>query len=289
MADLALHDRAREAASALADRIGARRPRLAVVLGSGLGPFAEAVEGAVEVAFRDVPHVRAPTVSGHGGRFVAGTLAGADAVVVSGRLHGYEGYAPDEVTFPVRVLAALGVEALVLTNSAGGISPALAPGSLMLVEDHVNLTGANPLRGPNDDRLGPRFPDMTEVYDAGLRRELSLAADEVGVALAGGVYAGVAGPSYETPAEVRMLARLGADAVGMSTVWEAVVARHAGLRLACVSCITNAAAGISGGALSHTEVVETAERASGSLAALLVAFCRRSSFGRGGETLGGTE
>jgi purine-nucleoside phosphorylase len=269
--------RSRAAAASLGDRFEGRRPRLAVQLGSGLGAFADRLGDTVRVDFTDVPHHREPTTPGHAGVYVAGEVAGIAVVVSAGRLHGYEGYAPDDVTFPVRVLAALGVETLVLTNAAGGVDPSFAPGDLMLVEDHLNLTGANPLRGPNDDRLGPRFPDMTEVYDAGLRGDLEHAAIDVGIVLRRGVYAGVAGPSYETPAEIRMLRALGAHAVGMSTVHEAIVARHGGLRLACISCITNAAAGLAGSPLTHTEVTNTAERSSEALSLLLEAFVRNTA------------
>jgi len=272
MLDIAF--RADAAASVLGDRFEQRRPRLALVLGSGLRGVVDDVEDATSVAFSEVPHVRCPTAPGHEGRFVAGTLGGLDVVVVSGRLHGYEGLAVEEVTFPIRILASLGVETVLLTNAAGGVAPTLGAGDLMIVDDHVNLTGVNPLRGPNDDRLGTRFPDMTAVYDAALREALDRAAAAAAVRVAHGVYAGVAGPSYETPAEVRMLRTLGADAVGMSTVHEAIVARHAGLRLGCVSCITNAAAGFAGSPLSHIEVLETAGRTLDALRALILAFCR---------------
>jgi purine-nucleoside phosphorylase len=250
---------------------------VAFVLGSALGAFAARCEDPIPVAYSEVPHMRSPTVAGHAGRFVSGEIEGLGALVLSGRLHGYEGYAPEEVTFPVRVLAALGVETLVLTNAAGGVDPSFAPGDLMLVEDHINLPGANPLRGPNDERLGTRFPDMTKAYDAALGEAVAAAAADAAVALRRGVYAGVAGPSYETPAEVRMLGALGAHAVGMSSVHEAIVARHAGLRLAAVSCITNRAAGISGSPLAHTDVMETAERAASALGSVLAALCRRLS------------
>lgn len=267
--------RSQAAATALRDRIDDRQPRVALVLGSALGRFADRCEDAIPVAYSEVPHLRTPTTAGHAGRFVAGRVEGLDVLVLSGRLHYYEGYTLEEVTFPIRVLAALGVETLVLTNAAGGIDPSFAAGDLMTIDDHLNLTGVNPLRGQNDDRLGPRFPDMTNAYDAGLRETIVAAAADTGVALRRGVYAGVAGPCYETPAEIRMLASLGAHAVGMSTVAEAIVARHAGLRLAGVSCITNAAAGITGSPLSHTEVMETAERSVRAFDAVLAGLCRR--------------
>jgi purine-nucleoside phosphorylase len=275
MTDLYLHSRS--AAAALRERIEDRQPRVAFVLGSGLDRFAERCEDAIPVAYSEVPHMRSPTAAGHAGRFVSGAVGGLDVVVLSGRLHYYEGYALDEVTFPVRVLAALGVETLVLTNAAGAVDPSFAAGDLMLIEDQINLTGANPLRGPNDDRLGPRFPDMTNLYDASLGETILGLGAELGTRLRRGVYAGVAGPCYETPAEVRMLGAVGAHAVGMSTVPEAIVARHAGLRLAGISCITNLAAGITGSALTHTDVMETAERSASALARLLAALCRRLS------------
>ncbi len=270
-----IYFRSQAAAAALRERIDERRPRVALVLGSALGPFADRCEDAIPVAYSEVPHMRTPTTAGHAGRFVSGRVEGLDVLVLSGRLHYYEGYTLEEVTFPIRVLAALGVETLVLTNAAGGIDPSFASGDLMAIEDHINLTGVNPLRGQNDDRLGPRFPDMTNAYDAGLRETVAAAAKDAGVALRRGVYGGVAGPCYETPAEIRMLAALGAHAVGMSTVAEAIVARHAGLRLAGVSCITNAAAGITGSPLSHTEVMETAERSARAFDAVLAGLCRR--------------
>jgi purine-nucleoside phosphorylase len=269
--------KAQAAAVALRDRIEERRPRAAIVLGSALGSFAGLVEDAIPVAYSEVPHMRAPTAAGHSGRFVSGSVGGLEVLVLSGRLHYYEGYALEEVTVPVRLVAALGVETLVLTNAAGGLDPSFAPGDLMVIEDHLNLVGASPLRGPNDERLGPRFPDMTGLYDPALCAALEEIGPELGITLRRGVYAGVAGPSYETPAEVRMLHALGAHAVGMSTVPEAIVARHAGLRLAGISCITNSAAGISGRPLTHTEVMETAERSAGALDAVLAGLCRRLS------------
>jgi purine-nucleoside phosphorylase len=267
--------RAQAAAVALRDRIDERQPLAAFVLGSALGGFAERCEGAISVPFADIPHMRTPTAEGHAGRFVSGTVAGLPVLMLSGRLHYYEGYSLDEVTFPVRILAAMGVKTLVLTNAAGGVDPTFEPGDLMLIEDHVNLTGSNPLVGRNDDRLGPRFPDMSHAYDKELAELFDEEANRIGITLRRGVYAGLTGPSYETPAEVRMLRHLGAHAVGMSTVSEAIVARHAGLRLAGVSCITNAAAGHAGGALTHTEVMETASRAAGAFEALLTAVCGR--------------
>ena len=265
------------AAATLRQRIDERQPRVAIVLGSALGGFAARCTDAISVAYSEVPHMRTPTAAGHAGRIVSGRVEELDVLVLAGRLHYYEGYTLEEVTFPIRILAALGVEALVLTNAAGGVDPAFAAGDLMVIEDHLNLTGVNPLRGPNDDRLGTRFPDMTDLYDPDLCETILDVGAELGIPLWRGVYAGVAGPSYETPAEVRMLAGLGASAVGMSTVPEAIVARHAGLRLAGISCITNPAAGLSGSALTHTEVMTIAERSAGTFDALLAGLCRRLS------------
>ncbi len=281
--DADVFSRAQEAASAVAERLDGLRPSVAVVLGSGLGDIATRfLEASVVVPYRDIPHLREPSVSGHAGRILAGPVAGVDVVVFSGRVHGYEGYSPDEVTFQVRLAAALGVDTLVLTNAAGGIDPGLRPGDLMYVEDHLNLTGSNPLTGTNDERLGPRFPDMSSVYDAELRRLVKRTADDEGIAVRKGIYAGVAGPSYETPAEVRLLRVLGADAVGMSTVHEAIVARHTGLRIVCISCITNSAAGSAASPLTHTEVIEIAQRMSDSVSRLLRGFLIRLSDERGG-------
>lgn len=269
------YSRIQLATSVLREHLDGREPRAAFVLGSALGPFAEAVGDAVSVPFSEIPHLRSPTAEGHAGRFVAGTVRGLPVLVMSGRLHAYEGWELDEVTFPIRVIAALGVETIVLTNAAGGIDLSFAAGDLMVIEDHLNLTGANPLTGPNDDRLGPRFPDMTNAYDPALRELLHLAAARIGLTLRGGVYAGLSGPNYETAAEVRMLRAIGAHAVGMSTVYEAIVARHSGLRLAGISCITNAAVGDASSPLSHTEVMNTALRSAESFQALLEGFCEK--------------
>jgi purine-nucleoside phosphorylase len=237
-----------------------RTPRAGAVLGSGLGEFAGRVEDAVAIPYGEIPHFRKVSVAGHAGRLVLGTVGGVPVAVLQGRYHYYEGHAIEDVVFPVRVLGKLGIGSLLLTNAAGGISAALRPGDLMVIRDHINLMGVNPLRGANDERLGPRFPDMSAVYDPGFREAIAAAQAELGLQPKQGVYLALSGPSYETPAEIRMLAALGADAVGMSTVPEAVCARHLGLRVAGVSCITNLAAGISAQPLSHREVTETAER-----------------------------
>jgi purine-nucleoside phosphorylase len=274
-----LHELVQASAAFLRPRLGGRQPRVGVVLGSALGSFAARVEDATRVLYRDVPHFTAPMVAGHLGELVLGAVEGTQVAVLAGRIHYYEGHTLDEVTFPVRVLAALGVETLVLTNASGGVNPEFNAGDLMVIDDHLNLMGANPLRGPNDKRLGPRFPDLTDLYEPELRTVLDRAAAAAGFELRHGVYAAVAGPSYETPAEVRALRALGADAVGMSTVPEAVVARHSGLRVAGVSCITNAAAGLAGGSLSHRNVMFVASQAADRLEALLAGFCRDLSHG----------
>lgn len=235
-------------------------PLVGVVLGSGLGEFADQVTEKSMFAYADIPHFKKVSVAGHAGRLVMGKIGALPVAVLQGRYHFYEGHDISDVVFPVRVLAKLGVKSLLLTNAAGGISRDLRPGDLMVIRDHINLMGINPLRGANDERLGPRFPDMSVVYDREFREVIAAAQKEIGLASKQGVYLALSGPSYETPAEIRMLAALGADAVGMSTVPEAICARHMGLRVAGISCVTNLAAGISAQALSHKEVTETAAR-----------------------------
>jgi purine-nucleoside phosphorylase len=240
-----------------------------VVLGSGLGAFADRLDRSVTVPYGAIPGFPESTVAGHEGALVWGMLGRVPTVVMKGRVHYYEGHDMQRVTFPVRVLAGLGVPWLLVTNAAGGINPGFSPGDMMVITDHLNLTGHNPLRGPNDERLGPRFPDMSEAYCREGRAMLHAAARNAGITLREGIYAGLGGPSYETPAEIRMLARLGADAVGMSTVAEVTVARHAGLRVMGLSVITNLAAGISATPLSHAEVTETGNRVKASLCEVL--------------------
>lgn len=261
-----------EAAEAAAEhlRTVCAAPKVAVVLGSGLGAFADRLSDPVVVPYADLPDFPQPGVSGHSGQLVIGRLpSGATVAALSGRVHLYEGHGMATVVHPVRTLARWGVGAAVITNAAGGISPAFRPGDLMLITDHVNLTGMNPLTGPNDERLGVRFPDMSVAYDAGLRAHLEGAAADRGVALQKGVYVGLTGPSYETPAEIRMYQTMGIDAVGMSTVNEVIAARHAGLRVAGISCITNVAAGLSDALLDHAEVKETAALARDAFVGLL--------------------
>lgn len=265
---LGVVDRLTKAHEALRGRYAAR-PRVGVVLGSGLGDFAERVVNATRVPYREIPGMPTPHVAGHAGELVFGTVADVPVACLSGRAHLYEGHAPEDAVFGVRLLAELGCGAVLVTNAAGGINAALAPGSLMLITDHINLTGRNPLVGLNDERLGPRFPDLSVAYDASLRKAAHEVAQAQGVELAEGVYAGVLGPSYETPAEVRMLATLGADAVGMSTVLEVIALRHRGVRVGGLSCITNWAAGISATPLDHSEVQLTAARVAERLTRLM--------------------
>ena len=235
-------------------------PSTAVVLGSGLGGFASSLEGASSIAYGEIPNWPVSSVVGHEGRLVIGASGGRPIAALSGRAHLYEGHDLRTVTFGIRVLGLLGVKTLILTNAAGGINAGFTPGDLMVINDHINLLGSSPLTGPNDDRFGVRFPDLTNVYSPRLRRVADDTAAAQGLALRHGVYAAWHGPSYETPAEVRYLRIIGADAVGMSTVPEAIVARHMGIEVLGVSCITNFAAGVLPQPLNHDEVLETAKR-----------------------------
>ena len=262
------YDRMMAARDFLASR-GAEDAPVALVLGSGLGAFGDSLDGATAIPFGEVPGFPTSAVAGHKGRFLIGEVGGAGVLVLQGRVHAYEGWTADEVVFGVRTLASLGVRAVVLTNAAGGLNPDFSPGDLMVISDHLNLTGGNPLCGPNDDRLGTRFPDMTDAYDPALSGAIRASADRLGLQLRRGVYAGMLGPSYETPAEIRMLRTLGADAVGMSTVPECIALRHMGVRVTGISCITNLAAGISPEPLSHDEVKETGARVARDFVALL--------------------
>ena len=261
-------------------RKGLRLPEtespLAVVLGSGLGAFADALTDARALPFAELPGFPPATVPGHKGRMVYGKLAPTSILVLQGRIHGYEGHDAATVALPARVLGALGVRALIVTNAAGSCNPSFAPGDLMRITDHINFTGRNPLTGANEERLGPRFPDLTHAYDARLATALEEAARSVGQTLRAGVYLQMNGPSYETAAEVRMARTLGADAVGMSTVPEVIAAAHMGVPVAGISCITNLAAGISQHPLTHQEVVEVARAAEGKFIDLLCAFVPRA-------------
>lgn len=237
-----------------------QRPTVGLVLGSGLGDFADTLENAQRIPYADIPDFPQPTVEGHSGAFVFGTKQGKSVVVLQGRLHYYEGFTQQEITLPIRVLAAIGVKTLVLTNAAGGVNLGYKPGTLMLISDHINYSGMNPLIGPNLDKFGPRFPDMSDLYTASLRAAIKEKAAAAGIPLEEGVYLMYSGPNYETPAEIRAFRVLGADAVGMSTAPEALVAGHSGLDVVGVSCITNMAAGVLPIKLCHTEVMETAAK-----------------------------
>lgn len=263
-----LYDRAEQAARAIRGRIS-EEPRIAVVLGSGLGDFADELQNAVAIPYAEIPGFPTSTAHGHAGRLVAGSVEKVPVLAMQGRVHFYEGYSLEEVTFPVRTFALLGIKTLILTNAAGGIDIELNQGSLMVISDHLNLMGVNPLRGPNDQRFGPRFPDMTEVYSRELQERTIGEANALGIDLRRGIYAGLAGPCYETPAEIHMLRGFGADAVGMSTVPEAIVARHMGMQVLGISCITNMAAGISDQQINHEEVMETGRRVRDTFARLL--------------------
>jgi len=248
------------------------RPRVAVVLGSGLGGLADELAPRVEIPYADIPGWPGATAVGHAGKLALGKLGGLDVAVLAGRAHLYEGYTPAQVTFGVRVMGALGVRSLVLTNAAGGIKPSLEPGGLMLIADHINLQGVNPLVGPNDDALGPRFPDMSDAYSRAYRETARRVAAELSIPLAEGVYAALLGPSYETPAEIRYVRAIGADLVGMSTVPETIVANHMGMKVLGISCVTNMAAGILPGKISHEEVLETGAKVRDTLVRFLKAL-----------------
>jgi purine-nucleoside phosphorylase len=254
-----LYERAEHAARIIRAELS-EEPRVALILGSGLGAFADDLQDAVAIPYEEIPGFARPTVEGHAGRLVSGTIEGVPVVAMQGRFHYYEGYTFEEVVFPVRSLGVLGIKSLVLTNAAGGLNVEFDQGSLMVISDHLNLMGANPLLGLNDERFGPRFPDMSEVYSREYQEVAVAEAHAVGLELRRGIYAALSGPSYETPAEIRMLRTLGADAVGMSTVPEAIVARHMGIKVLGISCITNMAAGLLDQPISHDEVIETGAR-----------------------------
>jgi len=272
--DLAL-DCARTARAAL--RLDPGTSPVAVVLGSGLGAFGDQLASARSVSFVDLPGFPRVTVPGHRGRLVLGELAGIPVLVQQGRLHAYEGHDAATVAFPARVLGVLGARALILTNAAGAVNPQLQPGDLMRLTDHINLTGRNPLVGPNEELLGPRFPDLSRAYSPALAEALEEAARETGIVLRRGVYAQFLGPSYETPAEVRMARVLGADAVGMSTVPEVIAAAHQSVPCCAISCITNHAAGLTDKPLTHQEVVAVAQQIEGRLLQLLRSFLPRAA------------
>jgi purine-nucleoside phosphorylase len=255
-----LYEQIQVAVSAVRGRIGRKQPTLGLVLGSGLGAFAEQLRAPTVVDYGDIPHFPVSSIEGHAGRLVVGEMAGVTVCAMQGRVHFYEGHDLIKVTFPIRVLVLLGCRTLIITNAAGAVNPTFEPGDLAIITDHINLFPEGALRGANDVRLGPRFPDMTQAYAPALRALAGKVGKQLQIPLRQGVYAGLPGPSYETPAEIRMLRTIGADLCGMSTVPEVVVARHMGARVLGISCVTNMAAGISGHPLSHDEVTATASR-----------------------------
>lgn len=269
---MGLYEQVQETVQAIRQRAGSLKPSVGIILGSGLGAFADGFGRKVVIPYADLPHFPHSSVPGHAGRMVVGEVGGTVVVAMQGRVHSYEGYSSVQVAFPARVLCSLGLKGLVVTNAAGGINTQFAPGDLMAITDHINLSGWNALTGPNDDRLGPRFPDMSRAYAPSLRALLLESSQRTQVPLRQGVYAMVAGPSYETPAEIRMLRTLGADAVGMSTVPEVVAAGHMGVPVVGISCITNLAAGVGDKPLTHDEVAETANRVAGIFSRLLTDF-----------------
>lgn len=260
------------AAAAIAERAPGFRPRLGLMLGSGLGELAERLADRVEIPYGALPGFHAGGLAGHAGALVLGRLAGQPVAIFSGRWHVYEGIARDAITTPVRTLKELGAEVLLLTNAAGSLRPDVGPGSLVCLSDHINLMGFNPLIGPNDESVGPRFPSLRDAYDPELRARLHAAADALGTPLHDGVYLAVAGPAFETPAEIRAFRTLGADLVGMSTVPEVIAARHAGLRVAAISAVTNLAEGMGGAALSHEQTLRVAKEGAARLGPLVERF-----------------
>ena len=274
MSELSIYDRVEKSAAMVRSRCGAL-PETAIVLGSGLGDFAGTLLDAVTMPYGDLPYWPASRVVGHDGRLVIGRVGGTRVAALSGRAHFYEGHDLATVVFATRVMGRIGVRRLILTNAAGGINTGFAQGALMIIDDHINMLGSNPLIGMNDDRFGARFPDMSEVYSARLRRIADDAARAKGVPVSHGIYIAVHGPSYETPAEIRFFRTIGADAVGMSTVPEAIAARHMGIEVLGISCITNMAAGVLPQPLVHDEVMETARRVRGSFIALLEGIVER--------------
>lgn len=247
-----------ESAIFIKSKMGSRRPKIGVVLGSGLGVFGDHVTNKIEIPYGDIPNFGKTSVTGHAGKLIIGEVSGIELIVFQGRFHAYEGHSLDSVVLPVRVLKLIGADSVILTNASGGINSAYEPGDLVCITDHLNLTGSTPLLGVNEDKLGPRFPDMSETYKREFIQIIERVSEEKKLNVKKGIYAGVLGPAYETPAEIKMLKILGADMVGMSTVPEAIAANHAGLNICAISCITNYAAGISNEKLDHEDVKEVA-------------------------------
>lgn len=268
VAGTSLYERAEHAARIVRSRTKLE-PRIAIVLGSGLGGFADEFDDAVGIPYEEITGFARSTAQGHAGKLVIGTIDEVPVLAMQGRVHYYEGYSLEQVTFPIRTFKLLGVKTLILTNASGGINVQLTQGALMVISDHLNLMGDNPLRGPNDERFGPRFPDMSAVYSAELQEIVIEEAKTIGTEVRRGIYGALSGPSYETPSEIHLLRNLGADAVGMSTVPEAIVARHMGIEVLGISCITNMAAGIGDEPINHEEVMATGDRVRDVFALLL--------------------
>lgn len=268
MAQSQIYKKIREAVEAIQARTKIQ-PEIGVILGSGLGPIAAQIQDAVTIPYTEIPHFHGTSIEGHAGKMIIGHFHGVPTVFLQGRFHLYEGYQMEEVAFPTRTICALGIKTVVLTNASGGINTRFRPGDIMVIEDHLNLMGDNPLKGPNLSELGPRFPDMTEAYSKDCISVINESAKELGIPLQHGVYVGLLGPTYETPAEVRMLRVLGGDAVGMSTVPETIAANHLGVRVCGLACITNLAAGMSPAKLTHQEVVDNSKASVGKLDLLL--------------------
>jgi len=268
MAQQTIYQKIREAVETIQTK-SKMTPEIGIVLGSGLGSIAQKVTDAVVIPYTEIPHFHGTSIEGHAGQMVLGTFFGAKTVFLQGRFHLYEGYPMEDVVFPTRTVCGLGIQTLLLTNASGGVNPDYQPSDIMIIKDHMNLMGDNPLKGPNLTQLGPRFPDLSEAYNKTCIETIQSAADELRIKIHTGVYAGLLGPTYETPAEVRMLRTLGADAVGMSTVPESIAANHLGVRVAGISCITNRAAGLSVQKLTHQEVIDNSRIAAVNLAKLL--------------------
>lgn len=262
------YDRATEAAEFIKSKVSFK-PQMALILGSGLGDFADTLDGKVAIPYSDIPYFKKSTVQGHKGNLVFGKCKGVEVVAMQGRNHFYEGHKMEEIVFPIRVFKLIGITKIIVTNAAGGVNKMLEAGDLMLIKDHINYLGTNPLIGPNDERFGPRFPDMSDVYHKKFREIAAQTMKELKIPVKEGVYVAFTGPSYETPAEIQMAGRMGADAVGMSTVPEAIVANHMGIKVLGISCICNMAAGISLNPLSHKEVQEAADQVKTTFVSLL--------------------
>lgn len=273
MAEKDVFARAKEAAQYIKDQ-GVDTLEVGLILGSGLGELADEIEDRVVIQYTDIPSFPVSTVEGHAGQLVCGTLGGKKVIALQGRFHYYEGYTMEVVTFPIRVMSELGVESMIVTNAAGGVNRDFTPGDLMMITDHINFFGTNPLIGANDEEQGPRFPDLSQAYDLEYQEYIKEAASELNLPLKEGVYFGMTGPTYESPAEIRMINTLGGDSVGMSTVPEVIVARHAGIRVAGISCITNFAAGL-GGELNHEDVIEVSTKIRSSFKSLVVTLLEK--------------